>query len=204
MFFFVSSEEEKRRKKREKEERRLSRKKSRVRSKTIKKYSRYGILLFVIVGIFGIIYYAAVTGPSIGPAGSAHEHQDLLAIIDGEQINFSLPQYAQKDNYAHFHGNPDPPVIHQHAIDVTLGYFFDTLDMEIGDDFIVMQNGKTYRNEGDKEFKVYIDGKQIDNPAEYELEPFAKIFVYYGNDSENEIENLIDQMPDDAIKVGRG
>tara|TARA_B100000949_G_C14228183_1_gene427702 strand:+ start:148 stop:762 length:615 start_codon:yes stop_codon:yes gene_type:complete len=204
MFFFVSSEEEKRRKKREKEERRLERKKARERSKSIKKYSKYGIIISVILAIVGLIAWAAITGPSIGPAGSVHEHQDILAVVDGEQINFSLPEYAQKNNYIHFHGDPDPPVIHQHARDATLGYFFEALDMEIGDDFIVVQSGKTYRNQNDKEFKVYVNGDQISNPAEHILGSFDKILVYYGNDSEEEIENLIDQIPDDAIKVGRG
>ncbi len=204
MFFFVSAEEEKRRKKREKEERRLERKKARERSKSIKKYSRYGVIISVIIVIVGLIAYAAITGPSVGPPGSVHEHQDIFAVIDGEAINFSLPEYANKGGYIHFHGDPDPPVLHQHASDATLGFVFKELDMEIGNDFIVMQSGKTYRNQDDKEFKVYINGDQIDNPAEHKLGPFDKILVYYGNDSEEEIENLIEQIPDDAIKIGRG
>ena len=36
------------------------------------------------------------------------------------------------------------------------------------------------------------------------LKPFDKILVYYGNESEEEIENWINQIPDDAIKIGRG
>ena len=99
------------------------------------------IVLLIITGIFYLIKNSENIGVTGFVVGSAHDHANFMVFINGEEINFALPQYIVKAKEVHIedmNGN----VIHKHATGITLGYFFKTLGFKFDENCFVFDNKK--------------------------------------------------------------
>ena len=94
-------------------------------------------ILTLIALIVGYASYEFVTmdvdipgaPPGAGVLGGEHEHASLLVRIFGDKFSaFANPSYQIKSSWIHFEES-DGTTIHRHASGVTLGYFFDTLNI---------------------------------------------------------------------------
>ena len=191
------NDDTKRGKKREKNQRRLARKQGRQRSKQLKKIRNYAILGLVVFGI-GYMLYGIFSAPQIGPIGSTHQHIDLLIHVDGQIIDLNQTQYAHQSNYAHLHQN-ETDVIHLHAINIPLSWFMDSLNIPITDSSLTL-DGQTYNEDELNKFHIIINGEEIDD-IEYVLQDEDKLLVLYGPENEEEIEEIIELIPDRARVV---
>ena len=196
----VGAEEEKRRRKRAKEERRKGKRHAEARSKLIKRVGIFGVIIAVIAGGLYFAISGLLSGPSIGPLNSTHDHADFIVYINDERIDFSQDQFQVRSNYVHLEGG-DGEVIHMHAINLNLGFFVQTLGMRLTSTSISIQGGGLYENGGGRELKVYANGVRIDNPANYIVQRLDKILIIYGDETEGEIEALIETVPDGAGRV---
>lgn len=108
-----------------------------------------------------------------GTAGSAHEHGTINVTIEGEQVDFSQPEYQYTangeytDDKFHFEGGVGD-VWHTHAEGVTLEYAMATLGMEAERNGLVWQE-ETYTDSGETEVVVEVNGESVD-PSSYVLE----------------------------------
>ena len=59
----------------------------------------------------------------VGKYGSDHAHAAILVVLDGEQLNFGLPQFQLSSKYIHFEDH-NPYLIHKHATGVPLEMLF--------------------------------------------------------------------------------
>ena len=191
------NDDTKRGKKREKNQRRLVRKQGRQRSKQLKKIRNYAILGLVVFGI-GYMFYGIFSAPQIGPIGSTHQHIDLLIHVDGQIIDLNQTQYAHQSNYAHLHQN-ETDVIHIHAINIPLNWFMDSLNIPITDSSLTL-DGQTYNEDELNKLHIIINGEEIDD-IEYVLQDEDKLLVLYGPENEEEIEEIIELIPDRARVV---
>lgn len=191
------SDDTKSSRKREKNQRRLARKQGRQRSKQLKKIRNYAILGLVVFGI-GYMLYGVFSSPQIGPIGSTHQHIDLLIHVDGQIIDLNQTQYAHQSNYAHLHQN-ETDVIHLHAINIPLNWFMDSLNIPVTDSSLTL-DGQTYNEDELNKLHIIINGEEIDD-IEYVLQDEDKLLVLYGPENEEEIEAIIELIPDRAKVV---
>ena len=191
------SDDTKRSRKREKNQRRLVRKQGRQRSKQLKKIRNYAILGLIVFGI-GYMLYGVFSSPQIGPIGSTHQHIDLLIHVDGQIIDLNQTQYAHQSNYAHLHQN-ETDVIHLHAINIPLNWFMDSLNIPMTDSSLTL-DGQTYNEDELNKLHIIIKGEEIDD-IEYVLQDEDKLLVLYGPENEEEIEEIIELIPDRARVV---
>ncbi|MEE8187423.1 MAG: hypothetical protein V3T99_07180 [Nitrososphaerales archaeon] len=193
----MGAEEEKRRQKRAKEDRRRGKRHAEARNKRIRRVAIFGVLIAVIAGGSYFAISGALSGPSIGPLNSTHDHADFILYINGESIDFSLDEFQLRSNYVHLEGG-DGEVIHLHAINLNLGFFMQSLGMRLTSTSISIPGGQVYENGAGRELQIFVNGVSIDNPTNYIVQPLDKILIVYGDETEEEIAALLETVPDGA------
>jgi hypothetical protein len=69
----------------------------------------------------------------VGKFGSEHSHAALAVFVNGNQLDFAIPQFQLQSKYIHFE-NDNPYLIHKHATDVPLDMLFASLGLKITSD----------------------------------------------------------------------
>jgi len=75
----------------------------------------------------------------VGEYGSDHSHAAIAVFVDGEQLNFGMPQFQLSSRYIHFE-NHNPYLIHKHATGVPLEMLFVSFGMKITPDCIIFES----------------------------------------------------------------
>lgn len=130
-----------------------------------------GVVLLASIAIVGYVVFAAGgTGADAQPrADGTHEHGLIEGTIDGEEIDFTQPQYAGQGNYFHIHPGQDVPMWHAHGSPITVKYALGTFGIEVNDDGTELSfRNETYRESDGAEIRLEVDGESVD-PA-YTLE----------------------------------
>ncbi len=160
------------------------------------------IIMAIVVMVGKVFLDSPITTSEIGVVGDIHYHADFALYVNGEHYNFAQEKYMSTENkslsnFAHFHdmkGN----IIHQHASGITLGFFLETLGMRLNDSCLVLDDGNSYCNEGNKELKMYVNGKHNDQFADYDIQDEDKILLSYGDQAEEDIKGQINSITDEA------
>ncbi|MCV0409871.1 protein-disulfide isomerase [Nitrosopumilus sp.] len=152
-------------------------------------------VIAVIVGYAGWIFVNMSDnvpgGPeNAGALGSEHSHAGLLVSIFGDEFDFSAPAYQIKSSWIHFEGR-DGSTVHKHATGVTLGYLFDTLSLGLDDQCFVFQDGRSFCTNEDYKLVFYINGEQVPDIRDYEIQEDDKILIAYGAETPEEIDALL-------------
>lgn len=156
-----------------------------------------GVIAAVAIGIgFGVYNY--MQNPprtaNFGPIGSAHEHAALKLFINNEEpIDFSEPRYQVQSRFIHFEDR-NGVVVHRHATNVDLGFFFQSLDMEFNDQCIKLVDGTSYCNDGENTLKMYVNGARNNMYDEYVLKDGDRILITYGDETEEEIQSQLNTL----------
>ncbi|MBI4171055.1 MAG: hypothetical protein HY514_05120 [Candidatus Aenigmarchaeota archaeon] len=187
----VTKHELKERKKSERAEAYASELQKKEKRKRIKKT---GIIIAIVIAVIGIVYAAVSFVPKNtdvpGPLGSTHIHQDFKVIVEGRQLDFSLPRYQVKSQYVHVEGG-DGDVIHVHATGVTIGFFLRSLGFKFNSTCLVLDSGTQYCNTNDKTLKFYVNENPNSEFEKYLLGINDKILISYGNEDQEEIERQL-------------
>jgi len=125
---------------------------------------------------------------NVGEYGSDHAHAAIAVFVDGEQLNFGMPQFQISSKYIHFE-NHNPYLIHKHATGVPLEMLFASIGMKVTADCIILKYDasmdiKTGRFcTGQDQFLVfYVNGKEYySDISQYVLEHNDRILVSFGN-----------------------
>jgi len=124
----------------------------------------------------------------VGEYGSDHAHAAITVFVDGEQLNFGMPQFQISSKYIHFE-NHNPYLIHKHATGVPLEMLFASFGMKVTTDCIILNYDasmdiKTGRFcTGQDQFLVfYVNGKEYHSDiSQYVLEHNDRILVSFGD-----------------------
>ncbi len=157
----------------------------------------------------------------VGKYGSEHSHAAIVIFVNGELLNFSLPQFQLLSNYIHFE-NHNPYILHRHATGAPLEMLFASLGIKVTQDCLVLnyyesseiKNGMFCSEQG-KSLRVYLNGKQFSSDvSQYVFEHNDRILISFGTiDSVSEqlefLESLrifdipkkIPQYPGDGITI---
>jgi len=161
-------------------------------------------LIAVIVGYAGWIFVNMSENTPGGPEnagklGSAHTHAGILVSIFGDEFDFSAPAYQIKSSWIHFEGR-DGTTVHKHATGVTLGYLFDTLSIGLDDQCFVFPDGRSFCTNEDYKLVFYINGEQVPDIRNYEIQEDDKILIAYGAETPEEIDGLLLKLDNRPLK----
>ena len=158
------------------------------------KISKYLIIIVTVLGL-GILAYFAVgffTSPSssIGPLGSTHIHTDFAIYLSGQQITPLPSKYFVRSPFIHMESGPGVgTVIHMHATNVPLNFFFKSLGMSLTKDCFTLDNGSQYCNSSNTTLKFFVkhaggSWQSNDQFGDYIFKDLDKIIISYGNETD--------------------
>ncbi|KFM18557.1 hypothetical protein AAA799P11_01044 [Marine Group I thaumarchaeote SCGC AAA799-P11] len=119
---------------------------------------------------------------NIGKYGSDHAHAAMLVVLDGEQLNFGLPQFQLSSKYIHFEDH-NPYLIHKHATGVPLDMLFVSIGLKITHDCIFVEydfskSVNEFCAEGKKTVQVYVNGEKfLSDISQYEIQHNDRILI---------------------------
>ncbi len=124
----------------------------------------------------------------VGEYGSDHAHAAIAVFVDGEQLNFGLPQFQISSRYIHFEDH-NPYLIHKHATGVPLEMLFASFGMKITQDCIILNYGKSvdiktgmFCTGQDQSLAFYVNGEEYySDISRYVLEHNDRILISFGD-----------------------
>lgn len=146
----------------------------------------------------------------IGVLGSQHIHADWKIYINGKPLELSDKSHMERmrnnmpvSSFIHVDsGAPAPEktgdVIHMHATGVPLWIFFKSIGIDFNKDCITLENNQKFCNDGNKNLKFFINGKENNEFENYAFNDLDKILISYGDESEEEIKNQFYSITDFA------
>lgn len=130
--------------------------------------------------------------------GSAHNHANITVFINGRQYDFAKPEYYMKSTLLHVDNNQNikdaGSVLHMHAKDVPMSWFFESLGMKLTKDSLTIANGEVLKKENGNTLKFYLNGKKVDELGNYVFQPLDKLLISYGPENDPGIQSQIDSV----------
>jgi hypothetical protein len=156
-------------------------------------------IIAAIVIIAGISIYVfsqnTLSVAGFGPLGSAHEHAAFLVKVNGQNIDFSQPQYQVQSDYIHVE-NGDGTTLHRHATNVTFVDFLKSVKMDIDkkNNCLTFTNGTEYCDDENNKLRTFINENSTGSISDYVLNNDDRLLVIYGNETDEQIANALDEL----------
>lgn len=119
---------------------------------------------------------------NVGKYGSDHSHAAILLVLEGEQLNFGLPQFQLSSKYIHFEDH-NPYLIHKHATGVPLKMLFTSIGLSITQDCVLLKydfsnNMNEFCADSKKRVQVYLNNEKFQSDiSEYEIKHNDRILI---------------------------
>ncbi|HZS74740.1 MAG TPA: hypothetical protein VFA69_09600 [Candidatus Nitrosotalea sp.] len=124
---------------------------------------------------------------------NTHAHATLAVFVNGNMLNFSFSKYQNRDMLMHFE-NGDGFTLHKHSKSAWLGPFFESLNMSLGKNCLVM-NSLSYCSNFENQLMFFVNGTENNQFEHYVPRNGDRILVSYGKPEETHIEqNILDSM----------
>jgi hypothetical protein len=121
---------------------------------------------------------------NVGRFGSDHVHAALAVFIDGDQLDFSMPQFQVQSKYIHFE-NDNPYQIHKHATNVPLHMLFTSLGIQIESDCMHLRFNagapQKFCADADRQFTLLVNGNPRSSVNLYEPRHNDRILISLGD-----------------------
>ncbi len=163
----------------------------------------YVIGVMILAGIIGVVYWAVSSSSNgIGAIGSTHIHTDFAIFLDGQEITPLSHRYFVRSPYVHVESGPgEGTVIHMHATNVPLNFFFKSLGMEFISECFKLDDGRQSCNSEDKTLKMFVrhngeSWQQNSEYGDYIFKDLDKILITYGNENQTEIQKQQNSVTD--------
>lgn len=166
------------------------------RRKSIKTIGLPILGVIAIIAVVSIFLYAPNLPPTgVGAIGSAHTHAAFLVKVNGENIDFSQPQYQVVSDYIHVE-NGDGTTLHRHATNVTFAEFLKSVKMDIDEEnnCLDFTNGTQYCNNNDNQLRTFVNGSPTDSISDYVINDSDRLLVIYGNETEEQLTEALDEL----------
>lgn len=166
----------------------------------------FAVVAVVIVagGGFGAYWYVthsqsnspdqlSILSSPIGALGSTNIQADFAVYLDSQNITPLDQKYFARNKFVNLeNGTGEGYVIHMHATNVPLGFFFRSLGMSYDNNCFNLDNGKEFCNAGDKSLRMFVkhaggDWAQNKQYHTYVFQNLDKILITYGNDTDEQI-----------------
>ena len=149
----------------------------------------------VIIGlmssiILGVLFEELKADDSTFVFGSAHEHASISVRNFGSEFDFTKPEFQSQSDFIHLE-NSNGYVIHRHSEDVTIEYFFETLNIGLLSDCIIFHEGAKFCSNDDFTLKFYINEKKVDDLRDYLIIDGDFILISYGSENQDKVEEQL-------------
>ena len=146
----------------------------------------------------------------MGVLGSQHIHADWKIYIDNKPLDFSDKSHMERmrnnmpvSSFIHVDSDAPAPektgdILHMHATGIPLWIFFNSIGMNFNKDCMTLENNQKFCNEGNKNLKLFINGKENNEFENYVFNDLDKILISYGNKNEEGIKNQLASITDFA------
>ena len=126
-----------------------------------------------------------------------HKHASILVKIHGEKLDFSDLQ--NKDDLIYF--EQDGATIHMHKPGATIGYFFETLGVEISEECYVTPDELKFCTNDGFSLKYHVNGWVEQDLSDYIMDDDDRILVTYGDESYGVIEEYVAELDAQPIRA---
>ncbi len=120
----------------------------------------------------------------VGLPGSDHAHAAIAVFVEGDALDFSVPQFQLQSKYIHFE-NGNAYQIHKHASRVPLDMLFASFGLKVTSGCIEMRPdvgaGKRYCADAERSVTVLVNGKAQNNISLYEIRHDDRILISFGD-----------------------
>jgi hypothetical protein len=175
----------------------------RKRSKNIKTVILPIIAIIAIIAVISIFLYSQNLPPSsFGALGSAHTHAAFLVKVNGENIDFSQPQYQVVSDYIHVE-NGDGTTLHRHATNVTFADFLESVKMNIDEENNCLEftNGTEYCNNNFNQLRAFVNGNSTNSISDYVINDNDRLLLIYGTETDEQISEALDELNNIEIQA---
>jgi hypothetical protein len=125
--------------------------------------------------------------------GSAHEHASLLVKIHDDPFDFTQEQFQLQSPFIHLENN-NGIVIHRHSEGITMGYFFETLNLGLTPDCFTFDDGRKFCTNDNYSLKYYVNERQVDDIKDYIIFEGDYILISYGSETPEEIKKQFEEQ----------
>ena len=153
----------------------------------------------VALGVLGIGALRFALLPELPDDEPVHYHANFAVFLDGERLDLSAMRYME--DVTACKANPDvvvPPerahmhegvqdVVHVHHDAVTWGHFFANIDIALGDDFLVTDEGTRYFADQARTFKFLVDGERVSTILNRVIESEERLLISFGAETVAEV-----------------
>ena len=150
----------------------------------------------VLIGLMSAITLGVLLEPKTGEAsfifGSAHEHASISIKIFNDTFDMVPERFQLQSPFIHLEAS-NGYVIHRHSEYVTLGYFFDTLNLGVTQDCFTFDRKEFCSNE-EYTLKFYINEKQVDDIRDYLIWEGDLILISYGSENQDEVSEQLAEL----------
>lgn len=135
-----------------------------------------------------------VTTSNFNTNRNTHAHATLAVFVNGNLLNFSSSKYQNRDMLMHFEGG-DGFTLHKHFRYAWLGPFFESLNMSLGENCLVINNGSSYCSNLENQVMFFVNGTKSNKFEHYVPGSGDRILVSYGTLDEIKMEQrVLDSM----------
>jgi len=161
-----------------------------------------GVIVILAIGAAAIYFTYGTQKP--GTPAEFHEHVNFAVYLNGAIYSFNQSKYMTnestevgKKQFVHMH-DMDGGLIHLHEPGITIGRFFDSLDMKLNSTCFVLDNGTSYCNSNGNTLKMFVNGVQSSDFDSLQLHDLDKVLISYGNDSSQALQIQMNSIQNDA------
>jgi hypothetical protein len=158
---------------------------------------------------------STATDPNCKLRVPAHIHADFALFIDGEQFDFSMPEFVEEEDegaHPYIHIHPERfTVIHVHLSGTTWTEVFESLGFGLKDPTLAgveeattclaMPDGEELCNGTEKQLRFFINDTEVDGIGLLDVQHLSRVLITYGDSSDEEIEQQLSAVTDQSCIV---
>jgi len=163
------------------------------------------VVFFSLFIVFELYLHPLIAPCPPGPGlcktnSSTHQHASILVKIFGDKFDFGHSDYQLVSYWINFEA-PYDDVIHIHDKQVTLGYLFETLNIRITEDCYIFPDGRDFCTDKRYSLKYVVNGKQIPDIRDYDINDGDRILISYGPETQKELELQIEELNSQPLTI---
>lgn len=148
--------------------------------------------------VFGIVSWGLLR-LALGPCPEQpHYHANWAVVVDGEELDFSADRYMQSiagctatdvvdpAERVHLHNN-EGEVVHVHHTGVAWGHFFDNLGMDVGPDYLIVDDEHRFFEGEGSTLKIVRNGFVLGEIRTVPIRSGDRLLISYGPESVEQV-----------------
>jgi len=167
---------------------------------SIPEYWKQSMRNFAIGVIIGVLVLATARFAFVPHEHEVHHHANFAVFIDGRRLDLTDDRYMElvsacgatgqgvlPRERVHMHEN-NHDVVHVHHDGVSWGHFFTNLGFAIGEDFLILDDGRRLFADGERSFKFIVNGMPVPAVHDRLIRPGGeRVLISYGAESVDEV-----------------